>query len=294
MSGMVGEFPELQGIMGRYYAGHDGEDGQVAAAMAEQYLPRYAGDELPAGGVGQSLAIADKLDTLTGIFGVGEAPTGDKDPFALRRAALGVLRILIERQLDLDLVELLSAAVGRFDLAFEPGGTVEQVYGFMMDRLRAYYHDIGISADVFEAVRSREPRRPLDFDRRVRAVMAFRELKEAESLTAANKRIRNILRQAGTVPQAAGDDTVLLVESAEQALAKQVEELTARVTPLFEGGDYTAALKQLAGLRAVVDRFFDDVMVMAEDERLRGARLRLLDRLSELFLRVADLSKLQG
>jgi glycyl-tRNA synthetase beta chain len=293
MTGMVGEFPELQGTMGRYYAKHDGEPAEVAAAMEEQYLPRFAGDKLPATNTGKAVAIADKLDTLVGIFGVGEVPTGDKDPFALRRAALGVLRIMIERKLDLDLRALLASAVRNYELSFESGGVVDEVYGFMMERLRAYYSDAGIGADVFEAVLSRSPARPLDFDKRVRAVMAFRKLPQAESLTTANKRIRNILRQAGDFAEIENAEHLLVAEE-ERELARAVAEMQGVVEPCFAEGDYTTALKRMADLREPVDTFFDEVMVMVDDGRLRNARLQLLKGLSDMFLRVADLSKLQG
>ncbi|NOZ11953.1 MAG: glycine--tRNA ligase subunit beta [Gammaproteobacteria bacterium] len=294
LTGMVGEFPSLQGTMGRYYAGHDGEDPQLATAMEEQYLPRYAGDRLPQGDVGRAVAIADKLDSLVGIFGVGEEPSGVKDPFALRRAALGVLRIMIEQGLSLDLRQLLGRSAAGYGTLIQPDGVVERVYDYMMERLRAYYQDKGISVDVFESVRVCRPVQPRDFDQRVRAVMAFRKLPEAESLTAANKRIRNILRQAGKVTQVDSDDSSLLVEPTEQSLAKQIDAMTTQVSPLFESGDYSVALKALAGLRDSVDKFFDDIMVMVDDTALRDARLRLLKRLGDLFLRVADLSKLQS
>jgi glycyl-tRNA synthetase beta chain len=290
VSGMVGEFPELQGIMGSYYARHDGEPAELAAAMREQYLPRFAGDKLPRTRTGQALAVAERLDTLVGIFGVGELPSGDKDPFALRRAALGALRILIERKLDLDLVQLLDVAVAGYGQVFEPGGTTEDVYAFMMERLRAYYADAGIGPDVLEAVLACRPARPLDFDRRVRGVTAFRRLPEAGSLAAANKRIRNILRQAGGFEAVAAAGAR---EPAEQALADALAGMEHRVAPALDAGDYTAALRDMAALREPVDAFFDQIMVMVDDERLRAARLTLLDRLSGLFLRVADISRLQ-
>lgn len=292
MSGMVGEFPELQGIMGRYYAKHDGEGAEVAEAMAEQYLPRFAGDHLPKTRTGQALAVADRLDTLVGIFAIGEIPTGDKDPFALRRAALGLLRIIIERALDLDIKALLDAAHKNYPAELRTTNVVDQVYEFMMDRLRAYYLETGVSLDVYEAVLARRPDRPSDFDRRVRAVMAFRKLPEAESLTTANKRIRNILRQGGN---ADWDhvSTVLLKEEAERQLAQQVESLKQTLAPLFDKGDYAQAMKRLAALRPQVDEFFDKVMVMVDEEAVRDNRLALLSGLSALFLRVADLSKLQ-
>jgi glycyl-tRNA synthetase beta chain len=292
MTGMVYEFPDLQGTMGRYYAKHDGEPAEVAAAMEEQYMPRFAGDALPADSTGRAVAIADKLDTLVGIFGVGEVPTGEKDPFALRRAALGVLRIIIEGELELDLMQLLEAAVeGHAELP-EPSKVPAQVYEFMMDRLRAYYADAGISPDVFESVRACNPAAPLDFDKRVRAVMAFGKLKEAASLTAANKRIRNILKQGGDADWDHVSE-VLLQDPAEKNLAQKVKALGAELTPLFDKGDYTAAMKKLAALRPQVDDFFDKVMVMVDEEAVRDNRLALLSGLSQLFLRVADLSRLQ-
>lgn len=305
MSEMVGEFPELQGIMGRYYAQHDGEPEELAQAIDEHYMPRFSGDDVPATTTGQAVAIAEKLDTLAGIFGIGQIPTGDKDPFALRRAALGLLRIIIERNLDLDLAQLVAAAVTQYSqviwkLPTRPGKddtkiiarTAKQVFDFIMERLRVYYQDRGIPADVFEAVYAEEPTRPIDFDARVRAVTAFRALPEAESLAAANKRISNILKKADSVIPDQFDHA-LLTDAAEQALAEQVEALAARVAPMFAAREYEAAMKELAGLRATVDRFFDEVMVMADDVKLRDNRLALLKRMRSLFLQVADLSCLQ-
>ena len=293
LTSMVYEFPELQGIMGRYYAGHDGEDSEVAVAMDEQYQPRHAGDDLPTTVTGQALAIADRLDTLVGIFSIGQPPSGDKDPFGLRRAALGVLRILIERELDLDLHQLIATAAAGFPEDLKAADVTDALFDFMMERLRAYYLDSGYETDTFEAVLARRPRRPLDFDQRMHAVKTFRNLPESASLAAANKRIRNILRKAGTgIPE--NHDSGLLAEPAEQALAGAITELEATVSPMLEQRDYTDALCRLAALQAPVDRFFDDVMVMAEDERLRDNRLALLNALSGLFLRVADISRLQG
>jgi len=292
MTAMVYEFPDLQGVMGRYYAEHDGEKPEVAVAMEEQYLPRFAGDNLPTSNTGRAVAIADKLDTLVGIFGVGEVPTGEKDPFALRRAALGVLRIIIECKLELDLMTLLKAAVDAHVELPQPKETPALVYEFMMDRLRAYYADAGISHDVFEAVRVCKPAQPYDFDKRVRAVMAFRKLKEADSLTAANKRIRNILKQGGDVDWDHVSEE-LLQDPAEKNLASKIKTLSKEITPLFDKGDYTTAMKKLAALRPEVDDFFDKVMVMVDEEAVRDNRLALLSGLSQLFMRVADLSRLQ-
>ncbi len=296
MTEMVYEFPDLQGIMGRYYALLDGEAEEVALAQDEQYMPRFAGDELPATATGQALAIADKLDTLVGMFSIGQPPTGSKDPFALRRSALGLLRIIIERQLPLDLPEMVQqSADGLADKATAKD-VPKQVFDFMMDRLRAYYKDVGVSPEVFESVLARHPTQPFDFDRRVRAVNHFLSLPEAGSLAAANKRISNILRKAIEksiiVPDAV--ESAKLVEPAEQALAKKIGAMEKVVIPLFDQRDYESALASLAGLRETVDQFFDDVMVMTDDAALRDNRLALLAQLQSLFLRVADLSRLQG
>ncbi|GMR21243.1 MAG: glycine--tRNA ligase subunit beta [Gammaproteobacteria bacterium] len=290
MTGMVGEFPELQGVMGRYYALNDKEPGNVPVALEEQYRPRFAGDVLPRTVIGQALAIADKLDTLAGIFSINEIPTGDKDPFALRRAALGVLRIIIEGRLELSLMDCLNRAAAAFNV---DQTVVAKLYGFMMERLRAYYIEGGISRNVFEAVYVTRPERPLDFDRRLRAVMSFLKLKEADSLTVANKRIRNILKQGGDVDWD-HVSTGLLQHDAEKALYSVIVELNTELAPLFDAGDYTTAMKRLASLRPRVDRFFDEVMVMVDEEAVRDNRLALLQGLSRLFLRVADLSRLQG
>ncbi|HAJ91627.1 MAG TPA: glycine--tRNA ligase subunit beta [Gammaproteobacteria bacterium] len=292
VTSMVFEFPDLQGIMGRYYAAHDGEDDAVAQALDEQYQPRFAGDALPSSGPGQALAIAERLDTLTGIFAIGQTPTGDKDPFGLRRSALGILRILIEQQLDLDLRALIDTSVQQFPDEVKATAIPEDLFAFMMERLRAYYLDAGYDSHMFAAVLARQPARPLDFDQRMRAVRTFRELPEADSLAAANKRIRNILRKADSdIPNSCQE--ALLQEPAEQALASAVGDLETTVRPLFEQRAYTDALCKLAALQAPVDAFFDEVMVMADDTRLRDNRLALLNSLSGLFLQVADISLLQ-
>jgi glycyl-tRNA synthetase beta chain len=293
LTSMVFEFPDLQGVMGRYYALHDGEPVEVAAALDEQYQPRHAGDDLPSTAAGQAIAIADRLDTLAGIFAIGKPPTGDKDPFGLRRAALGVLRILIEERLDLDLRALIETAVQGLPDGLGSNTVSDDVFVFMMERLRGYYLDNDYDIDVFEAVLARQPARPLDFDQRMAAVKAFRNLPESASLAAANKRIGNILRKADSdIPT--GYTSELLRETAEQALASAVSDLDTAVSPLFEQRDYTNALCKLAALQAPVDRFFDDVMVMDEDNALRDNRLALLNALSELFLQVADISRLQS
>ena len=293
LTSMVFEFPELQGVMGRYYATHDGEPAEVATALDEQYQPRFAGDTLPATRTGQSLAIADRLDTLTGIFAIGQPPTGDKDPFGLRRSALGVLRIMIEHGLDLDLHELIAIAAAIMPPEVKAARITDELFDFMMERLRAYYLDAGYDGDVFEAVLARRPVRPVDFDQRMRAVKAFRNLPESESLASANKRIRNILRKSGAEIPAVYDND-LLQTGAEQALASAMSELDGEVTPYFEQRAYTEALCRLAALRDPVDSYFDSVMVMVDDAQLRHNRLALLNTLSELFLRVADISRLQA
>jgi glycyl-tRNA synthetase beta chain len=296
LTNMVFEFPELQGVMGRYYALHDGEDPEVASALDEQYQPRFAGDTLPATTTGQVLAIAERLDTLAGIFAIGQTPTGDKDPFGLRRAALGLLRILVEKQIDLDLRIMIETAAANFPAALEAGKAAPALLNFILERLRAYYLEAGFDVQNFDAVMARQPARPLDFDQRMRAVQAFRKLPEADSLAAANKRIRNILRKAHEAGISFPDtcDTGLLQEPAEHDLAQALEDLEAKVRPLFAQREYTLALCQLAALQAPVDTFFDNVMVMADDELLRNNRLALLNAMSELFLQVADISLLQG
>ena len=291
MSDMVFEFTDLQGLMGYHYALHDGEDTDVAKAMDEQYMPRFAGDELPETGAGIAVAIADRLDTLTGLFGINQPPTGSKDPFALRRAALGVLRIMVERNLDLDLRELIAVAADSHKDLPARDGLEDKVLDFMLERFRAWYEDEGIAVDVFLSVLAVKPTKPLDFDTRVKAVNHFRTLAEAEALAAANKRVSNILnKQGGAV---AGEvNEALLQDDAEKALATELAVLSERIQPLFATGDYQAALEVLAGLRGTVDTFFDDVMVMADDEAVRNNRLVLLSNLRNLFLGVADISVL--
>jgi glycyl-tRNA synthetase beta chain len=302
LTAMVGEFPELQGIMGRYYAQHDGEAADVAAAIAEHYLPRFAGDELPATRVGMALALADKLDTITGIFAIDQKPTGTRDPFGVRRASLGVVRIIIEKQLELDLRELIAVAAGLLSAHSAGVGAVkdelrEQVYDYMMERLRAYYLEnatgLDISTEMFDSVLSNRPASPLDFDARLRAVERFLKLDAAASLAAANKRIANILRKA-QLPQAPAVNTGLLRAPAEQRLHGELERLRPQVEPLLEKRNYTEALRQLAQLREPVDAFFDSVMVMDNDAELRNNRLTLLAQLRNLFLHTADLSRLPG
>ncbi|MFT5390877.1 MAG: glycyl-tRNA synthetase beta chain [Gammaproteobacteria bacterium] len=290
---MVGEFPELQGYMGGQYARLDGEPEAVSVAIEESYQPRFAGDAIPTTLVGRAVAVADKLDTLAGIFAVGLQPTGDKDPFALRRAALGVLRIIIEGKMDIDLAKLLNAALDELPADIRQGTTVQTLFEFMSDRLRAYFTDQGIPADVFAAVQARKPTRPFDFARRIYAVDEFRRRPEAASLTAANKRIQNILRQADVDVPTDVDDA-LLSEDAEWDLAAKMVGLTPRVNEMLRAGDYTGAMTHLAGLRDSVDAFFDSVKVMVDEEPIKRNRLALLNNVGTLFLQTADISELQS
>ena len=291
---MVGEFADLQGIIGRYYAINDGEDPEVAEALFEQYLPRFAGDSLPQTATGQALAIAEKLDTMAGMFAIGQPPTGDKDPFALRRAALGILRIMVESQLDLDLRACIEVAVKQHSSLNPADDLNEQIFEFMLERFRSWFQDENIPADVFQAVHARRPSRPLDFQQRIYAVNHFAGLADAQALAAANKRVRNILDKQDSSSQSQDVSAHLLQEPAEQDLANAVTEKAASVTPLIANGDYQQALEQLAALRPTVDEFFDSVMVMAEDQDLRKNRIALLEQLRNLFLEVADISLLQS
>ena len=291
MTNMVFEFTDTQGVMGMHYARHDGEDEEVAVALNEQYMPRFAGDELPKSLVASAVALADKFDTLTGIFGIGQAPKGSADPFALRRAALGALRIIVEKNLPLDLEDLVKKSAALFGDKLTNQNVVADVVDFMLGRFRAWYQDEGITVDVIQAVLARRPTRPADFDARVRAVSHFRTLDSAEALAAANKRVSNILAKADA---AIGEiNLTACVEPAEKALAESVLALRTEVQPLIAQGDYTAVLDKLANLRAPVDSFFDNVMVNAEDPALRQNRLAILNTLQDLFLQVADISVLQ-
>ena len=291
MTNMVFEFTDTQGVMGMHYARHDGEDEEVAVALNEQYMPRFAGDELPKSLVASAVALADKFDTLTGIFGIGQAPKGSADPFALRRAALGALRIIVEKNLLLDLEDLVKKSAALFGDKLTNKNVVADVVDFMLGRFRAWYQDEGIAVDVIQAVLARRPTRPADFDARVRAVSHFRTLDSAEALAAANKRVSNILAKADA---AIGEiNLTACVEPAEKALAEAVLALRTEVQPLIAKGDYTAVLDKLANLRAPVDSFFDNVMVNAEDQVLRQNRLAILNTLQGLFLQVADISVLQ-
>ncbi|MEH6576221.1 MAG: glycine--tRNA ligase subunit beta [Amphritea sp.] len=291
MTDMVFEFPDLQGLMGYHYALNDGEDEAVALAQNEQYMPRFAGDELPQSEPGIAVAIADRLDTLTGMFGINQPPTGSKDPFALRRATLGVLHTIVERELDLDLRDLLKVAADNHNNLPAREGLEDKVLDFMLDRFRAWYEAKGIAVEVFLSVLAVKPSRPLEFDKRVKAVSHFRTLSEAGALAAANKRVSNILSKQG-VSDAQVVSEELLQDAAEKTLAAAISAKQSSLTPLFQKGDYKAVLEQLADLRPDVDRFFDDVMVMADDESVRNNRLALLSQLRSLFLGVADISVL--
>jgi glycyl-tRNA synthetase beta chain len=293
---MVGEFPELQGLMGKYYAQHDGEQPEVCAALEEQYWPRFAGDRIPETRTGIALALADKLDTLAGIFAIGQKPSGTKDPFGLRRAAIGVLRILLEKKLDLDLRALIARAGELQPVKAD----TQEIWDYVLERLRAYLLDAGSAAAVpgatterIDAVRASAPASPLDFTARLAALVEFLERPEAASLTAANKRIANILKKAEGGASGMVDAT-LLGEPAEKALCAAIDELTADVGDAVKRREYRKALSRLATLRPAVDTFFDDVMVNAEDPALRRNRLALLAQLRGLFTRIADLSCLPG
>jgi glycyl-tRNA synthetase beta chain len=317
LTAMVGEFPELQGVMGSYYARLDGEPPEVAEAIREHYLPRAAGDQLPATAAGTAVAVADRLDTLAGIFALGERPSGTKDPFGLRRAALGVQRILIEKHLDVDLRGLIAAAVAAVlknlrpaansaapkpAAAATPQAITDGVYDFVMERLRAYYLErpaaptrgmAPVTTEMFDAVLAARPSSPVDFDARLKALSTFLELPESASLTAANKRIANILRKAPEAPPAQVD-VQQLCESAEVRLYDSIRGLRQAVADATGRREYTGALGHLAQLRPTVDAFFDQVLVMDENPRLRANRLSLLAQLQALFAGVADLSRLPG
>ncbi|MCU8505369.1 glycine--tRNA ligase subunit beta [Vibrio vulnificus] len=291
MTSMVFEFTDTQGVMGMHYARHDGEAEEVAVALNEQYMPRFAGDELPSNGVSAAVAMADKLDTIVGIFGIGQAPKGS-DPFALRRASLGVLRIIVEYGYNLDLVDLVAKAKSLFGERLTNDNVEQEVIEFMLGRFRAWYQDEGFSVDIIQAVLARRPTKPADFDQRVKAVSHFRDLEAAEALAAANKRVGNILAKFDG-ELAAEIDLALLQEDAEKVLAENVEVMTEALEPAFATGNYQEALSKLADLREPVDAFFDNVMVMADDEALKTNRLTLLNNLRNLFLQIADISLLQ-
>jgi len=292
MTNMVMEFTDLQGTMGMHYARLNGETEAVALALQEQYKPKFSGDTVPTAPVSVCVALAEKLDTLVGIFGIGQAPKGAADPFALRRAAIGILRICVENNLPLNLVDLIAKAQELHGSNLTNDKAAEQVLEFFMGRFRAWYQDQGVSVDVILAVLARRPTSPADFDSRIKAVSHFRSLEQASALAAANKRVSNILAKVeGELP--ATIDAGLLVENAEKALAEKLNELQPQLAPLFAAANYQEALALLAGLRESVDTFFEDVMVMADDEALKNNRLALLSSLREQFLHAADISLLQ-
>ena len=288
---MVFEFADLQGVMACHYARHDGEEEEVALALNEQYLPRFAGDHLPSTRTGCALAIADRIDTLIGIFGIGEPPTGNKDPFALRRASLGVLNIIVQKQLDLDLRQLLESAQRNYADLPTPDGLVDQVLKYIIERFKAWYSSDNIATEVFLAVNAKQLSHPLDFDQRIHAVHAFSQLADANALAAANKRVSNILAKQNSKPSAIVDPS-LLQETEEKTLADALAKLASDNTPLMANKEYKQVLANLAAIRPSVDAFFDAVMVMADDEALRNNRLSLLLQLRGLFSEVADISLL--
>jgi glycyl-tRNA synthetase beta chain len=290
VTSMVGEFADLQGRMGYYYALNDGEDPAVAVAINEQYMPRFAGDSIPASLTGSVLAVADKLDSMLGMFAVGHPPTGSRDPFALRRSAIGILRILVENKLDLNILTTIEQAASGFDAVNIEQQACMDVFEFLLDRFRSWYTDQGIPIDVFQSVMALKPQRPLDFHERILAVHHFSKLQQAQSLSAANKRVSNLLSKFdGELADSVIDES-LLVEPAEKNLYEALTGKMGDVAPLFDEGQYRDGLQQLASLRDSVDTFFDSVLVMSEDQGLRNNRIALLQQLRSLFLRVADIS----
>jgi glycyl-tRNA synthetase beta chain len=289
---MVLEFADMQGIAGSYYALHDGEEPEVASALAQQYWPKFAGDRLPETPTACTLGLADRLDTLVGIFGIGQPPTGSKDPFALRRASLAVLRIIVEKQLDLNLRDCLNLTASQYPTSSLAEGTAPQVLDYMIERFRTWYEEDGIAAEVFNAVSARKLSHPLDIHRRVQAVHAFSQLPQAQALAAANKRVANILSKLDSAHSFSGVNTDLLAEPQETVLAEKLEALSTTCRGHLEREEYTDALSCLADLREPVDAFFDDVMVNVEDAPIRDNRLNLLKELRDLFLEVADISLL--
>ncbi|SEL35241.1 glycyl-tRNA synthetase beta chain [Colwellia chukchiensis] len=293
LSDMVQEFPQVQGTMGKYYAQSDGEAPAVAQALEDQYLPRYAGDKLPAQNIGCAVAIADKVDTLVGIFGIGQPPKGDKDPFALRRAAIGLLRIIIEKQLTLDISELVKQSIDLYQDKLSNQDVATQVLEFVLGRYRAYYQDQNISIDVIQAVLANAPTEPLDFDKRIHAVSHFKALAEAATLAAANKRVGNILvKFDGELFPAFKRDVAS--ETAELELADTFSAVNAKVAPLLAVKNYQSALTELAALKQAIDNFFDHVMVMDKDPQVKTNRLTLLNEIRNRFLAIADISLLQS
>jgi glycyl-tRNA synthetase beta chain len=292
MSDMVLEFPQVQGTMGKYYAQHDGEPEAVAQALEDQYRPRFAGDTLPEQNIGCAVAIADKVDTLVGIFGINQAPKGDKDPFALRRAAIGLIRIIIEKDLNLDIADLVAKSVELYQDKLTNQDVTKQVLDFVFGRYRAYYQDQNISVDVIQAVLANAPSAPLDFNKRIHAVTHFKTLAEAATLAAANKRVGNILvKFKGELFEAFNQG--LALETAETELATAFSAVKTKIAPLMATKDYQGALTELSALKLPIDNFFDNVMVMADDEQVKTNRLTLLNEIRNSFFAIADISLLQ-
>jgi len=292
LTDMVDEFPELQGVMGYYYALEDGEPQDVARAIWEHYLPRFANDHLPSSAPGALVSLADRFDTLTGIFGIKLYPTGDKDPFALRRAALGALRIIIDRELCYDLHELIEQAHHNYNATLTNTNLAKELYQFFIDRLKAWYQDQGVPANVVAAVASTHPSQPYDFHMRVQAVLEFRQLAEAEHLATANKRVNNILKKQAQSSHWHTLDQSLLEQQAEIELAAKVQSYYRQSAERYQAGEYTQALCQLADLKQPIDRFFDEVRVITDDQQRTTNRLILLAQLRQLFCQVADISQM--
>ena len=289
---MVLEFPETQGVMGKHYALNDGEPTSVADAIEQHYWPRFSGDTLPQSDVAAAVALADKLDTLVGIFGIGQTPKGDRDPFALRRAALGLIRILVEGNLPLDLKNIIELAQQQFGGLLTNKAVVDDVFSFVMGRFRPWYQEQGVDVDVIQAVIARAPSRPADFDARIKAITAFKHLDAATSLAEANKRVGNILAKNEVELDGLVNHS-LLVEAEEKTLAAKLSETETSSAPEIESGNYEGALNRMALLKDDIDAFFDNVMVNAEDDKIKTNRLNLLHQLRQLFLKVADISLLQ-
>lgn len=293
MTEMVLEFPQVQGTMGKYYAQYDGEDAQVAQALEDQYRPRYSGDSIPEGFIGCAVAIADKIDSLVGIFGINQPPKGDKDPFALRRAAIGMIRIIIEKQLDLDIRDLVTRSVSLYGEVLTNDNTTQQVLDFVLGRFKAHYQEQNISVDVIQAVLANAPTAPLDFDKRVLAVNHFKSLEAAQTLAAANKRVGNILAKFDG-KLSVTFNTTLATDENEIELANTFAQVKEKVEPLMLVKDYQQAFTELANIKQPIDNFFDSVMVMADDEQIKVNRLTLLNEIRNNFLAIADISVLQN
>jgi glycyl-tRNA synthetase beta chain len=294
LTSMVSEFAELQGLMGYYYALHDGEPADLANALNEQYKPRFAGDSLPESTTGTVLALADKLDSMVGIFGIGQSPTGSKDPFALRRSAIGILRIIVEKKLGLNILECIELGVAGFKDIELQKTTASEVFDFLLDRFKAWYLEEGISSEVFQSVFALKPQRPLDFHKRIIAVHNFNNLPESAALAAANKRVSNLLAKQDPAIQDLVVNQDLLQDPVEQLLFKELQAKVLEVTPMFEDGSYKDGLQSLASLKESVDTFFDEVLVMCENKSLQENRLALLQQLRNLFLQSADISYLHN